>query len=366
MSGDDGRSNLQSPSWRLDPIIERRLSMTSAEFVEATEEATKQQQEEDGPTSPVSGLLSPQHDGPSSSVKGQQAESASSSSNIQRLGSQGGSGRFVMYSNEMKARALSYSNIPDLGEGFGGGSSSSFGALTQQQSFSSLNLPGGHVGEMPHSRRETPADGKWIQNLDLTRLFGGIGAYTRDKTDTIDETLGNIATPEGRRGGGGMGHRSRSRRRGRETPPSSKTRKEPLLKSRLGEDDDDDDDDDPDHSFRAALAGIDNKMSPLSSLSPDLDSLRDERSWWLGRLWRKLYFGTKDYNSSSDYVLKGGGSNYESDYLALVPLSDPRLNKRWPLWAFILFMVVISFTVFSGVFFFVQRQVLVNQGEIVT
>jgi hypothetical protein len=261
---------------------------------------------------------------------------------------------------------LSYSNIPDLGEDFGGGSSSSFGALTQQQSFSSLNLPGGHVGEMPHSRRETPADGKWIQNLDLTRLFGGIGAYTRDKTDTIDETLCNIATPEGRRGGGGMGHRSRSRRRGRKTPPSSKTRKEPLLKSRLGEDDDDDDDDDPDHSFRAALAGIDNKMSPLSSLSPDLDSLRDERSWWLGRLWRKLYFGTKDYNSSSDYVLKGGGSNYESDYLALVPLSDPRLNKRWPLWAFILFMVVISFTVFSGVFFFVQRQVLVNQGEIVT
>ena len=343
--------------------------MTSAELdkLEAAEAAGKEQPQREE-TSPVSGLLSPQDEPPSSSSldKGQQTESAAGSSsgaNLQRAGSQGGSARFVMYSNEMKARALSYSNIPDLGEDFG--SASSFGAsLTQQQSFSSLNLPGGHVGSMPHSRRETPADGKWMQSLDLTRLFGGIGAYTRDKADTIDETLGDITTPSrldgrgGRRGGAGGGHRrSRSRR---ETPHSSKT-KEPLLKSRVLDDDDDDDDDDPDHSFRQALAGIDSKMSPLSSLSPDLDSMREQS--WFARLWQKLYFG-KGSNDMYNDVLKGG--NYESDYLALVPLSDPRLNKRWPLWAFILFMVLISFTVFSGVFFFVQRQVLVNQGEIVT
>ena len=52
--------------------------------------------------------------------------------------------------------------------------------------------------------------------------------------------------------------------------------------------------------------------------------------------------------------------------MALIPLHDPRLNKGWPLWVFVLLVTLISFTVFSGVFFFVQRQVAVNQGEIVT
>jgi len=41
-----------------------------------------------------------------------------------------------------------------------------------QESFSSLDLPGGFVGE-PHSRKSTPNNGSWMQQVDLARLFGG-------------------------------------------------------------------------------------------------------------------------------------------------------------------------------------------------
>ena len=193
----------------------------------------------------------------------------------------------------------------------------------------------------PHSRTATPADGKWMQNLDLTRLFGTIGAYTRDNIEAIDETISAINTPT----------QKIISRRGTPTTPHQE--------ALLG--DDDDDDDDSDISFHEALGGIAKKRG---NLSPNPRPPNSQMGFFsqLGQLFRrkqKLY--TPDIAS-----LSGKRRNYQSDYMALVPLSDPRLNKRWPLWVFILVVTVVSFTVFSGVFFFVQRQVTVNQGEIVT
>lgn len=69
-----------------------------------------------------------------------------------------------MYSNQKKAQALSYTNIPGL-------QVTNDPNTTMDESFSSLDLPGGHVGSQPHSRKSTPNESNWMQQVDLNRLF---------------------------------------------------------------------------------------------------------------------------------------------------------------------------------------------------
>ena len=206
----------------------------------------------------------------------------------------------------------------------------------RQESFSSLSLPGGHVGSEPHSRRQTPKDGGWVRGIDIGRLFAGLRGP--------DETLTPLQTPEGKGS------------RGRRTPGSGAeaSAREPFL-------DDDDDDDDSVQSFRDTVAPGSKHQDHHHHHSEAYDAhLKSRSGSWLSRLWNKHFDQANYYNETFR------ARDFESDYLALVPLSDPRLSHRWPLWVFVLLSALLCGTMFCAVFFFVQRQVEVNQGEIFT
>jgi len=291
-------------SWKLDPAIERRLSgQSSFSFAEGTPE-TRNNNDDDDDVAVVAASSTP--------------------SPIFGLSRTTG---LALPSYDM------YSNIPELNSD----------NARRQESFSSLPVP--NLGSQPHSRRQTPADAGWMETLDLTRLFFGLGK-PRGQLDGFDESLTPLQTPE------------KGRRSKRSTPGSKHGQGGANLSSRLLEDEDED----SDHSFRETIEGIDGgKGSEPTDHSLAFDAhIRSRSGSWLSRLWNKHFDSRNYYNSEFR------ARDYESDYLALVPLSDPRLSKRWPLWVFVLLVVLFSASVFCGVFFFVQRQVAVNQGEIVT
>ena len=112
------------------------------------------------------------------------------------------------------------------------------------------------MGSQPHSRRSTPANGMWMERLDLTRLFSNI---RREKADAfVDDTLDAISTPDKRA-------RSNSRRG---TP------------AKQGQDLLDDDDDDSEHSFRETLEGRDKIDKHAHSLDAHVKSRSGN---WLAR-----------------------------------------------------------------------------------
>ena len=310
--------------FRLDPVIERRLSSPSISF-------------SDAPGTPT---LAPAQTQPHNNRNGTPPSR--------------GVPNFATSADASAAQALAsslmYSNIPGLTDS----AAVPIPVLTaaeRQASFSSLSLPGGHVGSQPHSRRQTPADGRWMDTLDFTRLFAGLG---RDKLDPFDETLDSRPTPDKKRRG------SASKRgtpaRGRPSPESRRG----VSAAAVAAVDDDDDDDDSDASFRETIEGPgDHKRHKGLAHGAAFDAhVRSRSGNWVSRLWNR-YFDRRNY-----YNKEFKSRNYESDYLALIPLSDPRLHQRWPLWVFVLLSSIVSLTVFSGVFFFIQRAVAVNQGEI--
>jgi len=123
----------------------------------------------------------------------------------------------------------------------------------------------------------------------------------------------------------------------------------------------DDDDDDSVQSFRDTVAPGSKHQDHHHHHSEAYDAhLKSRSGGWLSRLWNKHFDQANYYNETFR------ARDFESDYLALVPLSDPRLSHRWPLWVFVLLSALLCGTMFCAVFFFVQRQVEVNQGEIFT
>ena len=260
-----------SGGWTLDPVIERRLSSRDTSLDEmnnnnnngrsfASFDETQQQLQRS--PSPIVGLVNVNRRGGGGGGGGGGGAPGASGANVnpnQNPSAVGGAGssaslgpsvHFVDDARQPLDSTLMYSNIPGLGSSMG------FPREGRQQSFSSLNLPGGHVGSQPHSRRSTPANGMWMERLDLTRLFSNI---RREKADAfVDDTLDAISTPDKRA-------RSNSRRG---TP------------AKQGQDLLDDDDDDSEHSFRETLEGRDKIDKHAHSLDAHVKSRSGN---WLAR-----------------------------------------------------------------------------------
>ena len=266
-----------------------------------------------------------------------------------------------MYSNEKKAQGVSYTNMPGLTshDRFTAAPTVGVGARPKNEgmppsqfgreligSYSSFDLPSRRDSAIlePHSRKTTPNGKGWLRDLDLSRLFGfgegarrgAAGEPQGDESRSLvdeDDLISNASSTEARETMADI--RNLASSFGGGAPHAEVPARGPA--HRIG------------GSSRMRRIRSHRRPSALSRLRAWFDALRDSAT-------------PSSVTSAKSFV----GPGYESDYLALVPLHDPRLNGQWPLWAFALCVALASLCVFLCVFFFVQRSVEVNQGELVT